>query len=80
MSLSLILWREVREKPVGSPVARRQVLHGSSKVTNLRHERVSLDGISRFVLPLLDGTQSQEVIVAKLVGLIEQGEVVLSPV
>ena len=69
---------EVCEKPVGSPVARRQVLHGSSKVTNLRHERVSLDGISRFVLPLLDGTQSQEVIVAKLVGLIEQGEVVLS--
>jgi methyltransferase-like protein len=70
--------REVGEKPMGSPVARRQVAQGSSKVTNLRHERVSLDGTSRFVLPLLDGTQSQADIVAKLVKLVESGAVELN--
>jgi methyltransferase-like protein/SAM-dependent methyltransferase len=69
--------REVSEKPVGSPLARRQVLHGNSKVTNLRHERVSLDDTGRFVLPLLDGTQSQVDIVAKLLDLVGQGEVEL---
>jgi methyltransferase-like protein/predicted O-methyltransferase YrrM len=70
--------REVSETPVGSPLARRQVLRGSNKVTNLRHERVGLDGTSRFVLPLLDGTQTQADIVAKVVDLVERGEVELN--
>lgn len=69
---------KVSDKPVGSPLARRQVLQGSSKVTNLRHERVSLDNTSRFVLPFLDGTQSQADIVTKLEDLVEQDEVVLN--
>jgi len=69
---------EISEKPIGSSLARRQVLHGSNKVTNLRHERVSLDGTSRFVLPLLDGTQSQGDIVTKLVDLVERDEVILN--
>ena len=68
---------EVSEKPVSSLLAQRQVLGGNSKVTNLRHERVNLDATSRFVLPLLDGTQSQVDVVAKLVDLVKQGEVAI---
>ncbi len=45
---------EVSERPVVSPVARRQA-EGGTKVTNQRHERVELDEVNLYLLPLLDG-------------------------
>jgi methyltransferase-like protein/SAM-dependent methyltransferase len=42
------------EYPAASPVARLQAAH-SARVTNLRHERVRLDELDRFLLQQLDG-------------------------
>ncbi len=69
---------EVREKPVGSPLAQRQIRHGNVKVTNLRHERVTLDNMGQFILLLLDGEHTQADIVEKLMVLVESGELTVS--
>ena len=66
------------ETPVASPLARRQVLLGRTKVTNLRHERVNLDEMGCFLLPLLDGTHKKSELVAGLIELVESGELKLT--
>ncbi len=45
---------QIGDRPVASPVARYQAARGH-EVTNLRHERVALDGTIRALLPHLDG-------------------------
>ena len=45
--------------PVASLYARHQA-RSSDRVANLRHERVHLDALARFVLPLLDGTRTRD--------------------
>jgi methyltransferase-like protein/SAM-dependent methyltransferase len=45
---------EISERPVGSPLA-CLLAHERTTVTNLRHERVSLDAFSRYLLCHLDG-------------------------
>ena len=58
------------ERPAASPVARLQAAH-STRVTNLRHERVKLDELDRFLLQQLDGKNDR----AALVGLLLAGPV-----
>lgn len=60
----------VSERPVASTVARYQVRQGGL-VTNLRHERVTLDNLDGFVLYHLDGSRDR----AALVDLIMDGPV-----
>ncbi len=50
---------DVSEKPLASAYARHQA-RSSDRVANLRHERVHLDALARFMLPLLDGTRTRD--------------------
>ena len=52
--------------PIASRVARYQAL-GEQTVTNLRHERVSPDGLERYLLTRLDGTKDRHSIINSLV-------------
>jgi methyltransferase-like protein/2-polyprenyl-3-methyl-5-hydroxy-6-metoxy-1,4-benzoquinol methylase len=55
----------VSEKPLASALARLQA-QSNPIVSNLRHERVELDGLSWAVLPLLDGQHDQPTLRDKL--------------
>jgi methyltransferase-like protein len=57
--------REIAERPVASPLARRQAVAGSV-VTNLRHQSVSLTAWQRQVLCLLDGSRSRAALLDRL--------------
>jgi methyltransferase-like protein/SAM-dependent methyltransferase len=67
---------EVSERPSASPLARHQAGR-SGAVTNLRHERVQLGDVERFVLRELDGSRDRPAIVASLQEAIRSG--VLTP-
>ena len=56
----------VSERPIASSVARLQA-RSSDKVTNLRHERVSLDQLDRYLLSHLDGSHDLAALVETLV-------------
>jgi methyltransferase-like protein len=62
------------ERPVASPLARRQV-ESTSTVTNLRHEPVELPELPRRMLMLLDGTRDFEALVADIVKLAREGRI-----
>lgn len=64
----------VTERPVASAVARYEAGH-SERVANLRHERVLLDGLSRVILPHLDGQHTGADLLAMLEDLVRQGRV-----
>jgi methyltransferase-like protein len=64
----------VSERPVASPCARYQA-RLSDRVANLRHERVLMDPLARFLVPLLDGERSREDLAAILDDLVAQGVV-----
>ena len=49
---------EVGQQPVAYPIARLQARQGQ-RVTNLRHERLTLDDTGRKLLPYLDGNYDQ---------------------
>jgi methyltransferase-like protein len=53
-------------------VARWQVKTGP-KVTNLRHERVTLQGITYHLLPYLDGSRDHTTLLDSLKVLVEKG-------
>ena len=61
-------------RPVASPLARLQAEHGPM-VTNLRHEPVNLNELSRRMLPLLDGTRDVDALVAGVVRLAQEGKI-----
>jgi SAM-dependent methyltransferase/methyltransferase-like protein len=61
-------------RPEASPIARLQSLSGNV-VTNLRHEQVSLDELSRSWLPLLDGSRDAEGLIDLLSSLSDEGQV-----
>jgi methyltransferase-like protein len=69
---------DVSPKPTASPVARWQVKTGP-KVTNLRHERVTLQGITYHLLPCLDGSQDRTALLNTLQALVEKGIVKIEP-
>jgi methyltransferase-like protein/2-polyprenyl-3-methyl-5-hydroxy-6-metoxy-1,4-benzoquinol methylase len=56
---------EAGEYPTASPVARLQAQR-SDQVTNLRHERVQLDGAHRHLLTYLDGKHDRAAIIERL--------------
>jgi SAM-dependent methyltransferase len=61
-------------RPAASPLARLQSLSGSI-VTNLRHEQVSLDELSRSWLPFLDGSRTGQELIDLLSSLSDEGQV-----
>jgi len=64
---------EVSESPRASMVARYQAQRGL-RVTNLRHERVILDELDRYLLVRMDGRQSLDALVQSLFdGPVRQG-------
>jgi SAM-dependent methyltransferase len=56
----------ISERPLASPIARLQATTGD-KVTNLLHQRVTIDEFSRALLPLLDGSRDLDALAAALV-------------
>ncbi|MEP7085531.1 MAG: class I SAM-dependent methyltransferase, partial [Betaproteobacteria bacterium] len=63
----------VTERPVASPMARLQAQQGEH-VTNLLQQRVTLDGITRALLPLLDGSRDRGALVRALSELAASGK------
>ena len=57
---------EISDYPLVSPVARFQARQGYP-VTNLRHERVTLDDVARDLLPYLDGSRDRASLLEVLV-------------
>jgi methyltransferase-like protein len=53
-------------RPIACPLARADAARGEPAVVNLRHERVGLDALARFVLPLLDGSRDADTISAAI--------------
>ncbi|MGD9721315.1 MAG: methyltransferase domain-containing protein [Pirellulales bacterium] len=66
----------VSERPVSSPLARRQAAHDEI-ATNRRHQPVRLEPFDRYVLSLLDGTRSVADIVDHLVTGAANGQLAL---
>ena len=52
--------------PVACPMVRADAARGAATTVNLRHERVALEGLAHFVLPLMDGSRDTEAISAAL--------------
>jgi methyltransferase-like protein/SAM-dependent methyltransferase len=64
---------EADECPIASAVARSQIQRGK-QVTNLRHERVTLDGLDGFLLVHLDGSRDRTALLDLLMeGPVAQG-------
>jgi methyltransferase-like protein/protein-L-isoaspartate O-methyltransferase len=62
------------DRPTASPVARLQAAR-STRVTNLRHERVRLDELDRFLLQQLDGRNDRAALVELLLaGPVQEGQ------
>ena len=62
----------VSEHPRASAYA-RYLARSSDRVPNLRHERVHLDPLARYVLPQLDGSHTRDDIAAQLDALLNSG-------
>jgi methyltransferase-like protein/protein-L-isoaspartate O-methyltransferase len=60
-------------RPQASRLARLQA-QTVPMVSNLRHEQVELDGLALAVLPLLDGQHDRAALLAKLLALVESGQ------
>ncbi|MBI1879376.1 MAG: methyltransferase regulatory domain-containing protein [Chloroflexi bacterium] len=63
---------EISERPIASLVARWQVGH-DYRVTNLRHERIQLEGVSHHLLPYVDGSRDRAELQEILARLITEG-------
>ena len=61
-------------RPLASPLARLQA-EQSATVTNLRHDVVKLNELSRRMLPLLDGTRDVDALIADVVRLAQEGKI-----
>ncbi len=67
---------EVSERPEASPLARRQAGKGRV-VTNRRHESIQLDEFKRQLIILLDGENTREMLVEKVLKLVSDGLLVV---
>lgn len=63
--LPLPVAAEISARPVASPWARFQITQGRT-VTNLRHQRVQMDPVTRRLVWLLDGTRERAQVVDEL--------------
>lgn len=66
--------QEVTAQPIASVVARWQS-QNANRVTNMRHEQVTMDRLSHFVLQHLDGTRDRLAIKAMIKELVTNGTV-----
>ncbi len=66
------------ERPLASRLARWQVQHGCTKVTNLRHETLDLEPISGFLLPYINGENDRDALLAILRELLQKNAVTLT--
>ncbi len=66
----------VSQRPVASAVARWQAQR-DRLVPNLRHERVRLDSLGRWLLLQLDGTRTRDDLLETLVGYVAEGKLTL---
>jgi PKMT, C-terminal winged helix domain len=64
--------RTPSERPAASPLARLQARSGDA-VTSLRHERVTLSVVERFVVALADGSRDRSAIAGAIEQAIEAG-------
>jgi len=67
---------EISERPVASPWARLQA-NEPGQVTNLRHERVELDEMARYVLRHLDGTRDRAALFDAVAKPLREGTLVM---
>lgn len=65
---------EISERPVASPIARWQAQY-DHRVTNLRHERIQLEGVGRHLLAYLDGSRDHAALQEILMTLALEGRV-----
>jgi methyltransferase-like protein len=63
----------VSERPIASPLSRYQA-ESANRVTNLRHEPVTLPELERRLLLNLDGTRGRPELLEMLVGLVHRGD------
>ncbi len=66
------------ERPLASRLARWQVQHDHTKVTNMCHEMVDLLHLSIILLPHLDGKNDREALLTILLKLVKQGDIELA--
>jgi hypothetical protein len=59
--------------PVACPMVRAEAARGDATTVNLRHERVELDVLPRFVLPLLDGSRDASAIADAMADAVREG-------
>jgi methyltransferase-like protein/2-polyprenyl-3-methyl-5-hydroxy-6-metoxy-1,4-benzoquinol methylase len=64
------------DQPLARPLARWQAKSGT-RITNCRHETLTIDAFARQVLMRLDGQHTQSALVAELATLIDQGQFTL---
>jgi trans-aconitate methyltransferase len=69
---------EAGARPLACPLVRADAANGAAAVVNLRHERVDVDTLARFVLALLDGSRSLETIAAAMAEGERRGEIALN--
>lgn len=65
-------------RPVACPMVRAEAARGEATTVNLRHERVELDVLPRFVLPLLDGSRDASAIAAAMADAVREGRLDLN--
>ncbi|MCU1501670.1 MAG: hypothetical protein JWM12_1024, partial [Ilumatobacteraceae bacterium] len=65
------------EYPLASPVVRLQAPQ-SPIVSNLRHEQITLAGLSRALVPLLNGRRTRDDLLAELLTMIDEGRLTSS--
>jgi len=65
---------KISQRPLASPLARLQVKQGLPKITNLRHERVTMQALTRHILYHLDGHHTRQDLVALLEELVAEGK------
>ncbi len=67
----------ITEKPLASPLARLQSL-SSEEVYNVRYEKLSLNFLERYLLPLLNGQNDEQALLKAMLAGVENGELILS--
>src|SRR4029078_9151309 len=66
----------VSKVPRAGVLARLQATRGN-RVTNLRHESLTLNDVERQILMLLDGTLGREQVIERLLAAVESGQLQL---
>ncbi|MDX1916467.1 MAG: class I SAM-dependent methyltransferase [Rickettsiaceae bacterium] len=70
---------KIDKKPVVSELARVQSMYSTNPwVTNLRHERVGISDLDKYIMKYLDGKNSISEIKQKLTEFVQKGEIVFS--